>query len=645
MADSFTLPLRPNLEKSDRPDTLPVEIAQINEQWGGFRDVNEEVLLAKLAEEEERGGPLDSDEDGEKKEMDTTERREELYKRRAEITQFAMASHMETMFALDFISLLLSKHAPRQAETSMSAFLKQVAPIGSLNSEVVHPPPKPDSVNKDISTVSRGWRIQNFNSAANKLLGAASRLEKEVEAETKYWNSVLAIKDKGWKVCRLPRERQSLGVQYGFMEATPAFRDRGLASLRRGNDGSLVLDQGLVPSGLRFVRVRVKRGSRITGCTKPPGVSSNDAESIEQRILQARDSVFEDELFHELVREARAMASCGVTTRQNLIQIPAADGLEILLDLVDINDESLLAEQESSQDDVVLANGVAHSIRILLSFAHRQNLHRRTQVPLPLTPKRRPNPEYHLLRPALAYLQHISEARYLESFVHDIVSTLRSSGFQIPEFTAQMFSNWKLPHQHSSPSALEGLVASSLKPIESVFQGNLLAPNSSFTVRMRTNMSFPPFGTHYDVSFNLPSVPDLKSPGNLSLREEVEAAVSHLLLLDVVMKIASTQTDEEKKTEPDTPVKRWWDPIYPHMGELLLAYDHPEKHKKLRIVLSRDQLSLETCLVRCIDGIGIGAAEGRSQHTETKTWKLQQSPGIPNQQSSAMDFVTAEAST
>lgn len=91
MADSFTLPLRPVLEKSDRPDTLPVEIAQINEQWGGFRDVNEEVLLAKLAEEEERGGPVESDDDGDKKDnMDSTERREELYKRRAEITQFAM---------------------------------------------------------------------------------------------------------------------------------------------------------------------------------------------------------------------------------------------------------------------------------------------------------------------------------------------------------------------------------------------------------------------------------------------------------------------------------------------------------------------------------------------------------------------------
>jgi mediator of RNA polymerase II transcription subunit 17 len=125
---------------------------------------------------------------------------------------------METMFALDFVSLLLSKQAPRQAETSMSAFLKQVAPLGSLNAEVVHPPPKPESTTKDVSAVSRGWRTQNFNAAANKLLQAASRLETEVASETRYWNEVLAVKDKGWKVSRLPIERQSLGVQYGFIE-------------------------------------------------------------------------------------------------------------------------------------------------------------------------------------------------------------------------------------------------------------------------------------------------------------------------------------------------------------------------------------------------------------------------------------------
>lgn len=51
MAGSFTLPLRPLLDERDRPDTLPAEIAQINNQWGSFRDVNEDVLRTKIAEE------------------------------------------------------------------------------------------------------------------------------------------------------------------------------------------------------------------------------------------------------------------------------------------------------------------------------------------------------------------------------------------------------------------------------------------------------------------------------------------------------------------------------------------------------------------------------------------------------------------
>lgn len=122
------------------------------------------------------------------------------------------------MLALDFISLLLSKHAPRQAETSMSPLLKQLAPLGSLDSDLVHPPPKPESAIKDVATVSRGWRLQNFNASSSKLLDASTRLNDEIESETRYWNEVIAVKDKGWKVCRHPRERQALAVQYGFME-------------------------------------------------------------------------------------------------------------------------------------------------------------------------------------------------------------------------------------------------------------------------------------------------------------------------------------------------------------------------------------------------------------------------------------------
>lgn len=137
---------------------------------------------------------------------------------------------MESMFALDFISLLLSKHTPRQTETSMSAFLKQTVPMGSLNTDVIKTPQRSESAKKDTKTVSRGWKLESFNAAASKLLKSASRLEEEVAAETKYWGEVLAVKDKGWKVCRIPREKQVLGVQYGFLEGE-------LSAMRNGQLG------------------------------------------------------------------------------------------------------------------------------------------------------------------------------------------------------------------------------------------------------------------------------------------------------------------------------------------------------------------------------------------------------------------------
>ncbi|KAJ5949779.1 Mediator complex subunit Med17 [Penicillium verhagenii] len=642
MSDSFTLPLRAVLEKQDRPDTLPVEISQINNQWGSFRDVNEEILRTQIAEEKEHGDTQESEDgDQEKGDVDTTERLEQLYKKRADITQFAVQSHMEAMFALDFISLLLSKNAPRQAETSMSPYLKQIAPLGSLNAEVVNPPPKSETATKDISSVSRGWRIQNFNSASSKLLKAASRLETEVASETRYWNEVLAVKDKGWKVCRLPRERQALGVQYGFLEATAVFRDRGLASLRRSDDGSLILDKGLIPSGARFVRVRVKQGSRISSSTRPLASISNGAESIEHRILQARDSVFEEELFHELVREARSMASSGVTTRQNLIQVPASEDLEIMLDLVDADDESLGADEGSTATDKLLADGLAHSMRILLAFSHRQNLGRRTQVPPPLTSKKRPTPEYHLLRPALAYFQHLAQLRRLESFLREIFSVFRSSGLDLPELTTKTFTNGPSPPHIASTVPLETLIQKFLAPIESVLRGDLSTPGSFFSVTVRTNLSAPPFGTYYDVVFNFPNFSDVKSPGRLALRDEVEAAISHILLLDVVSSISSHERPPENNDSDGA--SKTWDAIYPQLGELLLSGRNPERHKKMKVILSRHELSLSTYLVRSIDGVGRGIHELRSHATETHTWNSSSSStASPNKHPSMLDFVNAE---
>ncbi|RAL14103.1 mediator of RNA polymerase II transcription subunit 17 [Aspergillus homomorphus CBS 101889] len=633
MSDSFTLPLRPLLEKRERPDTLPQEIAQINAQWGSFRDVTEESLRAKIEEEKNRDPWAEEDEiDKATADVDTAERMDQLYKRRAEITQFAMQAHMEALFALDFVSLLLSKHTPRQAELSMSAYLKQVAPLGSLNAEIVNPPPKSDAALQDIKTVSRGWRLQNFNAAANKLLKSATRLETEVAAETKYWNEVLAVKDKGWKVCRLPRDRQALGVQYGFLEATPIFRDRGLAALRRADDGSLLLDKGLIPQRARTVRVRIRTQGQYTGCSKVSW-SLPSADSIESRILQARDTVYEEELFHEMVRESRIMGSQGVTTRQNLVQVPVSDEQEVLLDLVDVDQSEPTDTETHSNEHDTLADAVAHSVRILLAYAHRQNLWRRTQPPPPLSQKRRHTPEYQLLRPVMAYLQHTAHVRSLESFMNDLRKVMKAAGLRC-DFTSAPFSSVRLPQTRSSMPKVETLVKQFLMPFESMFTGNLITPESSFCVKVRTNTVSSSSGTYYEISVNLPHHREVQPPSRIGLQTEAAAAIIHFAMLDIVTAISHKGTKSPKEGADAGKGVLRWEVAYAHHGELR-ALSSSGNNKKMKVRLSREELTIQTFPLRGLDGSRGVDEDKRSANLRSQSWTLDSSVPRP----SVMEFV------
>ncbi|KAK2759999.1 RNA polymerase II mediator complex subunit [Arachnomyces sp. PD_36] len=604
MADSFPLPLRPTAKPDSTKNSLPIRIAQINNQRGSFRNVTEQSLLEEIEAAKARGSLEEEENLDFTDKDDAPDRQEQLMKSRTEIMEFAAQAHAETTYALDFISLLLSKHTPRQAEISMSPYLKQNAPLGSLGMDVIKTPEQSESAKKDIDVVSRGWKLESFNSAASKLLKSATRLEKEVAAETKYWGEVLAVKEKGWNVCRLPRERQTLGVQFGFIEATAIYRERGLAALRRGEEGKLILDKGTMSSKPKAVRLRVQQDGKTVGSSRVPTLGQVDDESIEGRILHSRNTLYEEELFHELNREARVLASHGVVTRQNLIQFTANDKQQILIDLVDLDDNEASDENPLSDEHNTLAQATAHSLRILLSHAHRQNLRRRTQTPPPLAARKRPTPEYQLLGPCLAYLQHDFHVRSLDIFLRDLYSTVHSSGLKC-DYTTSRFESSSLtgdnPTTNSfTPPMIESLVHTFLSPFESTIKGNLISSASSFTIKIRTAISPSSSGTEYDFTISLPGYPDVSSPPKLGLRDEVEHLIMHLFTLDIVSTIPSLSN----KNPPDTikpaeaglprppPPYLNWEAIYPHHGELLAYSKVVKRNKKLTVNVDRDQLSL-----------------------------------------------------
>lgn len=122
------------------------------------------------------------------------------------------------MFALDFVSLLISRDMPNQASLSISPFLRENVGMGTLGADKIHTSKVTDAQKEDNKRIAKGWKIQNLNKTADSILASATRLEKEIEVETEYWKHVLAVKESGWSICRLPNEKHTLGVRFGFSE-------------------------------------------------------------------------------------------------------------------------------------------------------------------------------------------------------------------------------------------------------------------------------------------------------------------------------------------------------------------------------------------------------------------------------------------
>lgn len=119
---------------------------------------------------------------------------------------------------MNFVSLVLSKTSRRQAETTIDQHLKQNLPLGCIEAEIVQAPERSETEINKMQMVSIGWKMLSLKATADSLLRSATRLEQEIVRETRYWEQILAVKEQGWSLCRLPREKHMLGVRFGFAE-------------------------------------------------------------------------------------------------------------------------------------------------------------------------------------------------------------------------------------------------------------------------------------------------------------------------------------------------------------------------------------------------------------------------------------------
>lgn len=121
------------------------------------------------------------------------------------------------------MSLLLSKQNPTQAGLTLSQQLREMVGIGTLGADKLSDSNSTPAKTKDQEAVAMGWTLMEINKTRDSAEEAAAFLEKEINAESKYWEDIISVKKAGWSVCRVPQERHTLGVRFGFSEGMLIF--------------------------------------------------------------------------------------------------------------------------------------------------------------------------------------------------------------------------------------------------------------------------------------------------------------------------------------------------------------------------------------------------------------------------------------
>ncbi|KAH9895510.1 subunit 17 of mediator complex-domain-containing protein [Xylariomycetidae sp. FL2044] len=422
--------LRPWPIGDKKPKNLGEFIARINADRGGFRNVTEAKLRDEVQAKDEgrmdvdrSDGSSDSEDEPDSTKPKTVAAAREDFLRNIEF------AHQSAMLSLDFVSLLLSKEMPSQASSTVSPALRDLVGIGTLGASKLKDSNITETRVQSDLAVATGWRLMGINNIVDTVMAAAQRLEKEVELETKYWADVLAVSDKGWQVCALPREPHTLGVRYGFSESAPDFKDNSIAPLRRNDDGTVRLDVGRMGRGAQRVQIAFRRNGQIVEKSPLPKRTPENAP-LPDRVLEARNTVYHQELWYELNREARTLLSSDVFIQGSTIVWKETLEQEVIVTLEDLSESS----DHDTQSGIInpFHNCQSHYVylQFLLSHMHRHNYHKRTAVSqTSQSPMQIANIPHTLLRGIITRIRFTNDCIAMGHFFNGLLSILHQAGF------------------------------------------------------------------------------------------------------------------------------------------------------------------------------------------------------------------------
>jgi len=243
--------------------------------------------------------------------------------------------------ALDVINMLLS-------QSKASAPKDLVLPPNALQATYVSRPKPTLKHEVDAAKLALGSKRKQLNDASKFLLESAASLGSLVKSEQDFWDEALEMRRKSWLIqpgnasqalpgaSMVPGER-SFYVQYGFGDVGSKFREPTYAEITRAYDKSSGENQQgavqmLIPHTVRrHVVARLVEShiavldlnfdyseKQLTSKAAPSttvdddylifadGGKQRNESLLQQQLHLAQTTVFESELFHEILGEARS---------------------------------------------------------------------------------------------------------------------------------------------------------------------------------------------------------------------------------------------------------------------------------------------------------------------------------------------------
>lgn len=312
-------------------------------------------------------------------------------------------------------------------------------------------------------------------------------------------------------------------------------------------DGSIMLDPNLALRP-KTLRVRISQNGTIIGSSQLPVESMVEGLAVEKSIRLARDSLLEEELFHEMSLETRHLLPYGVRLRDSIITVdaPSMDASitarQILIDC--IPRDNRIPEAEGHEYNW-LAHNIAEALRLLLTHEHSMRLYRRTQLPPPLTTRKQENKPPPLLRTLLAMLHHLQGVDLLFTYLDGVSSTLSSAGLQSQLETSREESWTKLRDSFAKTTkkdltALDQLLDIFTKPFTGkatlTLPTNVGLQNEQLDIAIRTVIGAPTFGTEYKLTISSTLAADL----GLSTENKFQSTADLTSYLDWILALHVT---------------------------------------------------------------------------------------------------------